>query len=476
MMNVSSSQSLNADAESGPRPPEQQQAANSGPDFSSASLQPRLSWQSFRSSLSLSEKTSANLGWTIAFLSVLFTIIALSPTFKSQFLSEKQLKLAQWTALKDYIEECREEVAAGIQTQACLKAINIKLPPPPYTKPGTLDRREFLSIEVVHNNTGKGPGAWQQPVGFSSIIKQCSILGGFTLLALLAWGLMRSYIRIVRESSPRDKVNEEWRLLPQMQTVREGDSLTTTIRHPPATTDSTLRRRIVRTHPIYRHANLEEAIHHEDMAEIRLRLRNGEDVNRHWPYLIYKLAISPPSINTPKHLAIAQLCLDFGADVNALKGWNGQSALMIAIHFGNVQVAKLLIANGALVTYSPPDSNLTALHRCVRLAVTGSASDALEIMELLFDYGAEANQTDRAGETALHKLLIDAWLKRDIAGCIQKLTPIALCLIDHGAHMPTTLKDKYMENNPLWTLVAAAFSKQRINHHLEALQNYLDSS
>jgi hypothetical protein len=213
---------------------------------------------------------------------------------------------------------------------------------------------------------------------------------------------------------------------------------------------------LARTHPIYQHANLEEAIHHQDMTEIKLRLTNGEDVNQHWPYLIYKLAISPPSVETPKHLEIARLCLDFGADVNALKGWNGQSALMIAIHFGNLDVAKLLIVNGAMVSYSPPDSNLTALHRCVRLAVTGSATDALEIMELLFQFGANPNQADRAGETPLHKLLIDAWLKRDNLGCMQKLAPVALSLVEHGAYVPKTLKERYMVGNPVWRAVQDA--------------------
>ena len=94
---------------------------------------------------------------------------------------------------------------------------------------------------------------------------------------------------------------------------------------------------------------------------------------------------------------------------------------MIAIHFGNVDVAKLLIANGAMICYASPDSNYTALHRCVRLAVTGSAIDALEIMNLLFAHGAKANQTNSLDETPLHNLLIDAWISRHDEQCMEKL-------------------------------------------------------
>ncbi|KAF9736146.1 hypothetical protein PMIN03_012062 [Paraphaeosphaeria minitans] len=232
------------------------------------------------------------------------------------------------------------------------------------------------------------------------------------------------------------------------------------MRHPPYLSDSSLRRRAVRTHPSYRHANLEEAMRDQDMDEIGLRLTNGEDVNQYWPYLIYRLAISPLLVEFffSKHLEIARLCLDFGADVNVLKSWNGQSALMIAIHFGNLDVAKLLILNGAMVSYPPPDSNRTALHRCVRLAVSGCATDALEIMELLFQHGANPNQTDRTGETLLHKLLIDAWLKRDNMSCMKKLAPVVVSLVEHGAYMPKTLNEKYIVGNQVWQIV------QRIHH------------
>ncbi|KAF2442618.1 ankyrin [Karstenula rhodostoma CBS 690.94] len=426
---------------------------------STSSLGTSLSWQSVRSSLSPSAKTSATLGWTIALLSVVFTIVALSPTFRSQTMSEKSLQLAEWTALKDYIEECREELAAGLQSQACLKAIKAHLPPPPYVKAGILDkrRRNVWYRRSEQNESDAGPQEQQTGVNTPEVSHWALWLG--MLLIIYCAISMYKYFKPRGGRRPvfaRQLSAAREEKLHLNRPTPEAEVATTAIRHPPSPIEPSLRRRAVRTHPIYRHANLEEAIHHQDMTEIRLRLTNGEDVNQHWPYLIYKLAICPPSVETPKQLEIARLCLDFGADVNALKGWNGQSALMIAIHFGNLDVAKLLIVNGAMVSYSPPDSNLTALHRCVRLAVTGSATDALEIMELLFQYGANPNQADRADETPLHKLLIDAWLKRDNMGCMKKLAPVAVSLVKYGAYMPRTLKEKYIIGNPVWQVLQTA--------------------
>jgi hypothetical protein len=431
------------------------------------SLRPSLSWKSVRSTLSVSEKTSAQLGWAVAFLSVLFTIVTLSPAFRSQSLSEKSLKLAEWTALKDFIEECREELAAGIESQTCLKATNANIPPPPYIKTGILEkiRRGLLQTQQPGNGTWRGqhvdpaeplPLYLVHSIVFLGIILTACIL---YILSFHFTSRVRSALYSRPHSSTSWKKEDEEYVQPETMSRTSATPLISAIRHPPPSSNAGLRRRReIRTHPIYRHANLEEAFHHEDMPEIRKRLENGEDVNKHWPYLIYRLAITPPSINTAKRLEIARLCLDFGADVNALKGWNGQSALMIAIHFGNVDVARLLIVNGAMVGYSPPDSNLTALHRCVRLAVTGSANDALEIITLLFRYGANANQCDRSGETALHKLLIDAWYSRHDDRIIQSLLPVALCLVQHGAHLPDTLKEKYMSANPVLDGVQMAMS------------------
>jgi hypothetical protein len=428
---------------------------------SSPSLRSSLSWTSVRSSLTLSDKASANLAWVIAFLSVLFTVVALSPAFKSQSMTERALELAEWTAWKDFIEECREEIAAGFESQACLKALKAQIPPPPYVKAGILKkmRRGIVQERQGFNGTARAMRAAEQDVfvdfpisgfiGLTIVLAAC-VLFFLSLERRRALALRRPQVREALEDAD-EKLFEPPPVLELEPAVSRA-----TIRYPPQSTDSSLRRRPVRTHPIYRHATLDEAIYAADLSEIRTRLQNGEDVNQHWSYLIYRLAISPKAPDIAKRIEVARMCLDFGADVNALKGWNGQSALLIAIHFGNVDVAKLLIANGATVGYSPPDSHLTALHRCVRLAATGSSTDALEIMEMLFKYGAKANQVDRLNETPLHKLLIDSWYARHDDATSQRLFPIALCLVEHGAHViPGSLREKFVFRNPLYELVQA---------------------
>lgn len=412
-----------------------------------------------RSIFTLSEKTSANLGWAVALLSVVFTIVALSPTFRSLSMSEKSLELAQWTALKDYIEECREELAAGMQSKACLRAMDAQLPPPPYVKPGLLDRRGGIQMH--------GPG--QITTRFELMLPPPKVNTGFRLSVWLsvvaaavcicgyAYNKWTHFRRIQRTLNTREiSFKAKKRVTTPVLPTKETASVTTTIRHPPSPPESILRRRSIRNHPIYRHANLEEAFHHQDLPEIRLRLTNGEDVNDHWPYLIYKLAISPPSCITPTHIEIARLCLDFGADVNTLKGWEGQSALLIAIHFGNVAIARLLIRNGANVSYAQPDYKTTALHRCMRLAAQGNGNAALEIMELLFEAGADANQVDRVGETALHKLLIDAWMASEGGNRTKEsLLPVAVALVKRGAWVPRDLKARYRVDNPILGIVQA---------------------
>ena len=49
-------------------------------------------------------------GWVLAFISMVAAIVALLPGFNGQKLSNQALELAQWTALKDYIEQCNDKL------------------------------------------------------------------------------------------------------------------------------------------------------------------------------------------------------------------------------------------------------------------------------------------------------------------------------------------------------------------------------
>ncbi|SCN98471.1 uncharacterized protein FFB20_10688 [Fusarium fujikuroi] len=52
-------------------------------------------------------------GWILAFVSTVVSIAALVPAFRGLLLSDKQLKLAEWSALKDYLNQCKEDSKAG---------------------------------------------------------------------------------------------------------------------------------------------------------------------------------------------------------------------------------------------------------------------------------------------------------------------------------------------------------------------------
>lgn len=59
------------------------------------------------SRLWLSKNTVAVTGWALAISGLIFAAISLGPGFESPNLSKQALELAQWTALKDYIEQCQ---------------------------------------------------------------------------------------------------------------------------------------------------------------------------------------------------------------------------------------------------------------------------------------------------------------------------------------------------------------------------------
>lgn len=58
-----------------------------------------------------SDKTIANIGWIVACASTSVSFIALSPAFRGQDSSERALRIAEWTAEKDFNENCHERVS-----------------------------------------------------------------------------------------------------------------------------------------------------------------------------------------------------------------------------------------------------------------------------------------------------------------------------------------------------------------------------
>lgn len=93
------------------------------------------------------------------------------------------------------------------------------------------------------------------------------------------------------------------------------------------------------------------------------------------------------------HVDIARLLIQNGANVNATT-WNDGTALIIASNNGHIEIVRLLLENGANVNAKDHDG-YTAL-------IGATYAGYTDIIGILVDYGAELdNQTTLFGDTAL---------------------------------------------------------------------------
>jgi hypothetical protein len=81
-------------------------------------------------------------------------------------------------------------------------------------------------------------------------------------------------------------------------------------------------------------------------------------------------------------------------------------------------------------------------------------------MRLLFDYGADANQTSRLGETALHGVLMEAYFNRKLPTTVENFKEIAMVLVENGAIMPRTMIERYINGNPLYEVVGESIQER----------------
>ncbi|OCK96953.1 uncharacterized protein K441DRAFT_675457 [Cenococcum geophilum 1.58] len=230
-----------------------------------------------------------------------------SSALQSQTAAQKALALAEETALKDYVEQCKTALAAAPHDPT--KDFDVEFP-------RTLQWLIFLLV-----------------------------LLSISVFAFLSFEGNRSRLRQRERSNPDiDVESESLSESPLISNHWSGGAYQLGNR---GTFDLKQRRVIVRTDPVYKHADLAEAVGLEDVEEIKLRFVNDEDVNKSRSYLIHTLAMSEKAKLSIARLEIAQLYIHCGADINIVKGWNGESTLMIAIHFNNFAVAELLVDNGA---------------------------------------------------------------------------------------------------------------------------------
>lgn len=104
-------------------------------------------------------------------------------------------------------------------------------------------------------------------------------------------------------------------------------------------------------------------------------------------------------------LEIARLLLDEGADVDAVQT-NGDTALILACHKGHLAVVRLLIENYADLNATRADDGMTAL-------MLASKNGHLSIVQLLLFKGAQKCKEDKNGRTA-YDLATSPEIKREL--------------------------------------------------------------
>lgn len=119
--------------------------------------------------------------------------------------------------------------------------------------------------------------------------------------------------------------------------------------------------------------------------EVRESLKRGAEVNE---FTLYRGMRTLPIIEAARlgSVYIARELIDAGADVNISK-LNGESAIGIAADSNNLEMAKLLLENGA-------DANQIAHHGLTPL----SQAETSEMIELLLKHGANPNIPDKDGD------------------------------------------------------------------------------
>jgi len=141
----------------------------------------------------------------------------------------------------------------------------------------------------------------------------------------------------------------------------------------------------------------------------------GQEISKNFRNLATGFAEYLPNVPQRNHadkrqryLRIMKMLIEAGADVN--KPSNGSSPLWIAVHWRDLEVVRLLVANGAdpnAESYSVlsnlakkkgrktvPGYYNTALHEAVE-------KNSVAIVKVLLDAGADPKRTDHEGRTPL---------------------------------------------------------------------------
>ncbi len=159
------------------------------------------------------------------------------------------------------------------------------------------------------------------------------------------------------------------------------------------------------------------------------------------------------------HLEIAKLLIENGAKVNQIRTDNGIVPLYVAAEKGHLEIAELLIKKGAKVNQARTDDGVAPLHLAVY-------QGHLEIAKLLIENGADVNQarTDN-GIAPLHVAVYQGHLE------------IAKLLIENGAKVnqantdngetPLSIAEQYKKKD-VYKLICIR-SQSLINHEVSSI-------
>lgn len=173
-------------------------------------------------------------------------------------------------------------------------------------------------------------------------------------------------------------------------------------------------------------------------------------LDAHYKYSALGAALSPEQVSRPLRLEMAELLLSNGANPNLSEGQRGTTLLEeLSRTVGcpsdeksyryvwepKAKAMELLIRHGANVNLANRENGNTPLHYA---AVSGNP----DLVQLMFEHGAEVNAVNRGGYTPLYYLAASGTGCRDD----RRIEKTVEMLVAHGADMEREVKGKKLAN------------------------------
>lgn len=352
------------------------------------------------------EKLSLS-GWLGLIVSLIVGVLALQYAYQSQVLAYKSMKLAEWTAKKDFLEMCLNmNSSASNVALECNRALRIPFPAPPgivFSQSNELSRRtvrdfcestnEALYDPPVHLLDQMRSSLENAKSANWAVLRFLMFLGvGFILLhnrRRLTRLLYRQY------RSPRTP----YRKLRNSQSQHQSDSLQPHVIIDAQNT-STLQNSFASEEPIFshtlrhrkggQHVDLWTAAERGSVREIQNQIASGVHVDAMNPHGETALIIS----SRHGRLEAVKTLLSARAQINSEGGIHG-SALKAAAAHGHDDVVRTLL-NHKELTYPGPCGGATihALHIACRQGHE-------PVVKVLIDFGTDINFNNSREPSAL---------------------------------------------------------------------------